>query len=131
MTGKVCVHCGEKDKHHCTLCLTKFKNKEETTTNNATLTNTVLSKEAIPNKETAMLATGEHVVMQTALVKATSTDQMLSEVTRVLMDTGSSRTYVTEEIVNKLKLKTPESKRNHVTSCHLDTEVQRWKYCHC
>ena len=101
LTGKVWVHCGEKDKHHCTK---KFKNKEEITTNNAIVTNNVLSKEAIPNKETTMLAAGKHVVMQTALVEATSTDQMLSEVTRVLIDTGSSRTYVTKEIVNKLKL---------------------------
>ena len=89
----------------------KFKNKEETTTNNTIVTNNVLSEEAIPNKEMAILAAGKHVVMQTTLVEATSTDQMLSEVTRVLMDTGSSRTYVTEEIVNKLKLKTYESNK--------------------
>ena len=137
MTGKVCVHCGEKDKHHCTLCRKKFKNKEETTTNNAILTNNVLSKEAIPNEETAILAAGEHVDLHTTLVEVTSTDQMLSEVTRVLMDTESSRAYVTEEIVNKLKLKTHESnkyqqtKRNHVNSRHLDAEVQRRKYYHC
>ena len=111
LTGKVCVHCGEKDKHHRTLCPKKFKNKEETTTNNAILSNNVLSKEAIPNEERAMLAAGEHVIIQTALVEATSTDQMLSEVTRVLMDTGSSQMYVTEEIVNKLKLKTHESNK--------------------
>ena len=75
------------------------------------MTNNVLSKEAIPNKETTMLAAGKHVVMQTALVEATSTDQMLSEVTIVLIDTGSSRTYVTKEIVNKLKLKTHRSNK--------------------
>ena len=106
LTEKVCVHCGEKDKHHRTLCPKKFKNKEEATTNNAIAAKDVLSKEAIPNKETAMLAAGKHVVLQTALVEATSTDQMLSEVTRELMDTGNSRTYVTKEIVNKFKLKT-------------------------
>ena len=90
LTGKVCVHCGEKDKHHCTLCPKKYINKEETTTNNAIVTSNVLSKEANLNKEITMLAAGKHVVMQTALVEATSTDQMLSEVTIVLMDTGSS-----------------------------------------
>ena len=111
LTGKVCVHCGEKDKHHRTLCPKNFKNKEETTTNNAVVTNDVLSKEAIPNGETVMLKVGKHVVMQNALVETTSTDQMLSEVTRVLMDTGSNRTYVTEEIVNKVKLQTHESNK--------------------
>ena len=69
VSGKVCVHCGEKDKHHRTLCPKKFKNKEETTTNNAIVANNLLSKEAIPNVETTMLATNEHVVMQTALVE--------------------------------------------------------------
>ena len=116
LTGKVCVHCGKKGKHHRSLCP---KNKEETATNNVIVTNDVLSKEAIPDKETTMLA-GEHAVMQTALVEATLTDQMLSEVTRVLMDTGSSQTCVTEEILNKLKVKTHESNKltNQKKSCH-------------
>ena len=111
VTGKVCVHCSKKDKHNHTLCSKKFKNKEEIATNNAIMTNDVLSKEATPNKETAMLVASKHVVMQTALIEATSTDQMLSEVTRVLMDTGSSQTYFTEEIVNKLKLQTHQSNK--------------------
>ena len=110
VTGKVCVHCGKKDKHHRTLSK-KFKNEEETTTNNAIVANDVLSKEAIHNVETTMLVAGKHVVMLKALVEATSADQMLSEVTIVLMDTGNSQTYVTEEIVNKLKLQTHESNK--------------------
>ena len=75
------------------------------------MTNHILSKEATSNEEMMMLATGEHIVMQTALAEATSTDQMVSEVTRVLMDTGSSRTYVTEKNVNKLKLKIHKSNK--------------------
>ena len=71
VTGKVCLHCGEKDKHHRTLCPKKFKNKEETTANNAMVANDVLYKEVIPNEETTMLASGEHV-MQTALAEETS-----------------------------------------------------------
>ena len=51
VTGKVCIHCGKKDKLHHTLCPKKFKNKEETTTNNAIVANNVLSKDTIPNKE--------------------------------------------------------------------------------
>ena len=80
-----------------------------------------------------MLAAGWYVVPQTPLVEATTTDQMLSEVIRVLMDTGSSRTYVTEKIVNKFKLNYSGSnlhfwkqptKRNHITNCHLDAEFK-------
>ena len=46
-----------------------------------------------------MLSAEEHVVIQTALVEAMSIDRLASEVTRVLMDMGSSRTYITEDIV--------------------------------
>ena len=63
LTGKVCVRCGENNKHHRTLCPIKFKSKEETTTNNAIAANDVLPKEVISNKETAMFTAGEHVVI--------------------------------------------------------------------
>ena len=56
-----------------------------------------------------MLSAGEQVVMQTALVEAMSTDHLKTEVTRVLMDTGSSRTYITEEIAKRLNLEAKES----------------------
>ena len=104
------------------------------------MTNDVLSKEATPNKEMTMLVAGKHVVMQTALIEATSTDQMLSEVTRVLMDTGSSRTYFTEEIVNRLKLQTHQPNKLTIYTFGVskpkelmspDAEVKRWKYYHC
>ena len=102
VTGKVCVHCRKKDRYYRTLCTRKFKNKEKSTTNNAIVAHMVLSKEAIPNEETTVLAAGKCVVMQIPLTEGTSTNQMLSEATRVLMDTGSSWTYVKEEIFNKL-----------------------------
>ena len=97
------------------------------------MANNVLSQEAIPNKEITVFAAGRHVVPQTLLLEAATTDQVLSEVTRVLMDTGSSRTYVTEEIVTKFKLNYGRSnlhfwkqptKRNHVTSRHLDADIK-------
>ena len=53
-----------------------------------------------------MLATGEQVILQTALNEAMDPGQSKSEITRVLMDTGSQRTYITEKIVKKLNLTT-------------------------
>ena len=108
VTGKICVHCGEKDKHHRTLCTKKFKNKEERKESNTFITNDTTSEE-ISNEETTMLSAGEQVVMQTALVEAMSTNHLKTEATRVLMDTGSSRTYITEEIARKLGLESKES----------------------
>ena len=54
----------------------------------------------------SMVAAGEQVIMQTALIKAMDAGQSKSEITRVPMDTGSQRTYITEKIVKKLKLTT-------------------------
>ena len=42
--------------------------------------------------------------MQTALIEAVGPGQSKSEITRVLMDTGSQRTYITKEIIKRLKL---------------------------
>ena len=53
-----------------------------------------------------MLTAGVQVIMQTALIEAMDLDQSKSEIMRVLMDNGSQRTYITEEIVKKLKLTT-------------------------
>ena len=54
----------------------------------------------------SMLAAGEQVIIQTALIEAMDPVQSKSDITRVLLDTGSQRTYITEEIVKKLKLTT-------------------------
>ena len=53
-----------------------------------------------------MLASGEQVIMQTALIEAMDPGQLKSEITRVLMDPVSQRTYNTEEIDKKIKLVT-------------------------
>lgn len=58
------------------------------------------------NEGSTMLSAwlSKHVVMQAAMVKVMPPYESTFEVTRVLMDSGSSRTYVTEEIVKRLKL---------------------------
>ncbi|MEM7375589.1 MAG: reverse transcriptase domain-containing protein [Bacteroidota bacterium] len=62
-------------------------------------------------EEEGLLSAGENVIMQTALVEAMDGEESCSETTRVLMDTGSSRTYITEELVEKLKLRTEDKNR--------------------
>ena len=56
-----------------------------------------------------MIAIGEKVVMQTALAKVGDGDCTTVE-TRIMLDTGSSRTYITEELAKHLKLNTVEEK---------------------
>ena len=53
-----------------------------------------------------MLTAGERVIIPTELIEAMDWGQAKSEITGVHMDTDNQRTYVTEEIVNKMKLVT-------------------------
>ena len=54
----------------------------------------------------SVLTAAERVIIQTVLIEAMDWDQSKSEITRVLMNTSSQRTYITEEIVKKFKLTT-------------------------
>ena len=96
MAGKICVHCGEKDKHHRSLCPKKFNQDECQKNDTSTL-------ESNDDTESGMIAIGEKVIMQTALMTINSNDSAVTS--RALFDTGSTRTYVTEEVANWLKLK--------------------------
>ena len=93
VTGKICVHCGEKDKHHRTLCPRKFLQVDDEQR----------KKKEMHGPESELVAIGENVVMQTALVTMKGDNK--TNTSRALFDTGSTRTYITEELVNSLKLK--------------------------
>lgn len=62
------------------------------------------------NVEKAMLASGNQVLMQTAtsMVKDVSGNSSIS--VRIILDSGSQRTYITEKLAERLnlKLKSPE-----------------------
>ena len=94
--GKICVHCGEKDKHHRTLCPKKFNQDEDQKNDTSTL-------ESNDDTESGMIAIGEKVIMQTALMAIKGNDSIVT--TRALFNTGNTRSYVTEEVANSLKLK--------------------------
>ena len=96
---KPCYHCKERGKHHRSLCPKLF----EQTQTHLSITTDNEEQDVIP--EPSMLAVGDQIVMQTALVEATDPNEKYKEPVRVLFDTGSHRTYITEELVNKLNLK--------------------------
>jgi len=96
---KQCYHCKRND-HHRSLWPNLFNG-----------TNGMISQEVqddapeeIPVAEEGLLSAGENVIMKTALVEAMDSEHLHSEVTRIMMDSGGSRTYVTEDMVKKLKL---------------------------
>ena len=93
------MHCGENRKHHRSLCPKKFRMK-----------NTVEEQERKDQPATgagsSMIAMGEKLVMQTALVSVGCNDKFYK--TRAIFDTGSTRTYITEELGKMLKAKPVE-----------------------
>ena len=105
VTGKLCVHCGEKDRHHRTLCPKKFSQTEPSTT-------TTVAAEA--DTETGLVAAGETVIMKTAMV--TVNGNKTNTKTRAFFDSGSSRTYITKELMNTLKLKSSDNQNFYVNT---------------
>ena len=59
--------------------------------------------ESNDDTESGMIAIGEKVIMQTALMAIKGNDSIVT--TRALFNTGNTRSYVTEEVANSLKLK--------------------------
>ncbi|XP_066925958.1 uncharacterized protein [Clytia hemisphaerica] len=133
---KPCYHCKKTD-HHRSLCPTHAKRE----TDNGMIADDVEIDEDTLIEEEGLLSAGENVIMQTALIEAMDREESTSETTRVLMDTGSSRTYITQELVEKLKLEIEDkkpidcfylwrekAKGNDFTRCHHCVEVKGWKH---
>ena len=125
---RLCIHCGERNKHHRSLCPKKFGNtiqqnqsvsekanitteKDARTSENSLLAVTDFQNENIDTEkdqgafESSLVAIDEKVFMQTALVTAKNNEKYLYQQTRAILDTGSQRSYVTKELADNLKLK--------------------------
>ena len=104
-----CVYCKKIGHHHRSLCQKQFGNVEETTTmvNQEESAEAVLSGACIDKEENALVAVGESVIMQTALVEVTNSQDNIatSSKARLIMDSGSQRSYISEELAKELNLK--------------------------
>ena len=97
--NKPCFHCQKVGNHHRSLCPKRFSSNEESET---------LAMFADPlmvlETESSLLICGEQVLMQTALTDVVNLDTSEKLSTRLLLDCGSQRTYISEDLVNKLQL---------------------------
>ena len=92
-----CYHYMKKNHHHRSLWPRLF---EATANSDSAMTITMdITKET--SQESSMLSTGEQVVMQTALLEAVSLYESRHETVRILLSTGSHRTYTTEDLFKK------------------------------
>jgi len=97
--SKPCFHCQKVGNHHRSLCPKRFSSNEESETL-AMFTDPLMA----PETESSLLVSGEQVLMQTALVDTLNLNTSKKHSTRLLLDCGSQRTYITEDLVNKLQL---------------------------
>ena len=86
LSTKRCVYCKQERNHHRSLCPKQFETIHTT-------------------KEASMVAVGEQVIMQTATVELVNPLCESTERTRLLLDCGSQRSYITQELAERLKLK--------------------------
>ena len=55
--------------------------------------------------ENSLISSGEMVLMQTAKTDIKNPESDIKQETRILLDSGSQRTYITESLAKKLNLK--------------------------
>ena len=90
----MCVHCQHKNKHHRSLCINKFQEKPTETAN-------VVTETIFTIAENTLLASDEQVLMQTATAEVENLEKSRRQAIGLLLDTGSQRTYITEQLAEK------------------------------
>ncbi|XP_071158950.1 uncharacterized protein [Mytilus edulis] len=101
---KTCYHCKQKKGHHRSLCPKKIPSQQKEVSHLAyEMCEIASSEENVP--ENSLLSSGNIVLMQTAQTTVSHTEVNETEVVRLLMDSGSQRTYITKNLAKRLNLK--------------------------
>ena len=98
--NKPCVHCQKAGNHHRSLCPKRFPLDEKGETV-ALVTDPLIATEV----ESSLLVSSDQVLMQTALAATVHLKTSMKQCTRLLLDCGSQRTYISEDLVKKLQLR--------------------------
>ena len=116
-----CCYCGRKGSHNRCVCPQKFTRQEtenfmatecsESSENTATVTSNESVKKNNQSKDTVnssatpmLLASGEKVLLQIATVPVQKVDGSTTVIARVLLDSASQRTFMTDRLAKQLKL---------------------------
>ena len=94
---RACVHCGRRKSHHRSLCQKLFEEPTKQTTESQNIS-------AIDNTGSVLMALSSHILMQTATVVVKNFQGDTSEKIRLILDSGSQRSYITESVAKRLKL---------------------------
>ena len=126
---KNCFYCGQVNNHHRSLCPTKYRylreekchlveemyvqeeigsTKDEMVTSSnkdGMFTYSQTLQEDQASNENVLISSGETVLMQTAKTDIRNPMTGTTQTVRMLLDTGSHRTYITESLAKALDLK--------------------------
>ena len=118
-----CVHCG-KNNHHRSLCSKLFSNSEDKPLESGLQAINRQDEVVNSNAKEATVVCGSHVMMQTATTIVTNTpgNQLMS--IRMILDSGSQRTYITEKLAKSLKLNLSPPERVTVVTFGSDKPKQ-------
>ena len=97
-----CYYCRQINHHHRSLCPQKFGTTHR---ESAKLADEIPIEDGLINTENSLISSGEMVLMQTAKADIKSTNNGYRHNIRLLLDSGSQRTYITESLAKKLDLK--------------------------
>lgn len=99
---KTCVYCGEINIHHRSLCPQKFKTKVSSAHMSGEITD--ISEACVCSSENNLVSAGEMVLRQTAKSEVRNPLNSKCDMVRILLDSGSQRTYVTSKLAEQLQL---------------------------
>ena len=97
-----CFYCGKQNHHHRSLCPQKFSTLHR---EQANLSEETELQDDELNTENSLISSGEMVLMQTARADINNPNNGLKQNVRMLLDSGSQRTYITESLAKKMDLK--------------------------
>jgi len=101
--NRMCVHCGIRNDHHRSLCPKKFNTSQTSVHMSEEILHSNEHESSNTSPENALMSSGEMVLMQTATTTIQNEDKTQS--VRLLLDSGSQRSYISEKLANKLGLK--------------------------
>ena len=120
--NKSCVYCGEVNTHHRSLCPQKFQVKLFSAHLSEKISEFEETKdEESCARENVLVSSGEIVLMQTAQAKLTNLNQSKCEQVRILLDSGSQRTYITESLAEQLQLRREKTEEIKVVTFGSET----------
>ena len=102
-----CAHCNKRNHHHRSLCPQKFgtAGNEQTNLAEEIEPEEIEQEDEDLNTENSLISSGEMVLMQTARANINNPNNGIKGNVRLLLDSGSQSTYVTESLAKKMNLK--------------------------